>query len=135
MNTYKHVTGASHVPIDANYWEVLPRLKNPYHALDNAYRLLVGDGGENRMGNGENRMKEEVNFGNGVWVYKYLPEGKSFEHSLYVPVFSRKTPDGSYSHWIIEGPVETLPKALASTLAFIDCGFFTDSVAKSNTNC
>jgi len=135
VNTYKHVTGASHVPIDANYWAVLPRLKNPYIALDNAYRLLVGDGGLNRMDGGLNRMKEEVNFGNGVWVYKYLPEGKSFEHSLYVPVFSRKTPDGSYSHWIIEGPVETLPKALASTLAFIDCGFFTDSVAKSNTNC
>jgi hypothetical protein len=144
VNTYKHVTGASHVPIDANYWAVLPRLKNPYIALDNGYRALVGDGGPTLIGPEQNasearsnEMLEEVNFGNGVWVYKYTTEAfpDIEEEVIYVPVFSRKTPNGSYSHWIIEGPVETLPKALASTLAFIDCGFFTDSVAKSNTNC
>jgi hypothetical protein len=126
VNTYKHVTSAAHVPSDIEYWDNLPRLKNPYEALDNAYRLLVGDGGV-RHPFWFNRIKEEVNFENGVWVYKYK--------ELYVPVFSRKTPDGSYSHWVIEGPVDTLPKALKSALAFIDCGFFTGSVAKRNADC
>ncbi|MAH49969.1 hypothetical protein CMI37_29390 [Candidatus Pacearchaeota archaeon] len=130
MNTYKHVTSAAHVPSDVECWDNLPLLKNPYDALDNSYRVLVGDGGLNRMDSGLNRMKEEVNFGNGVWVYKY-----SLRNPLYVPVFSRKTSDGSYSHWVIEGPVDTLPKALKSALAFIDCGFFTGGVAKSNADC
>ena len=132
MSTYKHVTSAAHAPSDIEYWENLPLLKNPYKALDNAYRLLVDDGGVRRT-DGRNMIREEANFGNGVWVYKYKPE----KDALYVPVFSRKIPDGSYSHWVIEEPVDSLPKALAAALAFIDCGFFTDPVAKaeSNDNC
>jgi len=132
MSTYKNVTSAARVPDDIEYWDNLPRLKNPYKALDNAYRLLVGDGGVHRT-DGRNMIREEVNFGNGVWVYKYRPEKDALY--LYVPVHSGEHADGGYFHWVIEGPVATLPKALASALRFINSGVFTDHVAKSNANC
>ena len=114
---YEHVTSLGKAPSGDEKWDIMPRLKNPYNALDNAYRLLVDDGGVSDA-DGRNMMKEEVNFENGVWVYKY----RSGRTALYVPVLSRKLTDGKYTHWVIEGPVDTLPKALISALAFITSG-------------
>ena len=114
---YKNVTSLAKAPSGDEKWHKMPRLKNPYNALDNAYRLLVDDGGVSDA-DGRNMMKEEVNFENGVWVYKY----RSGRAVLYVPVLSRKLTNGEYTHWVIEGPVDTLPKALVSALAFITSG-------------
>ena len=114
---YKNVTSLAKSPSGDEEWHKMPRLKNPYNALDNAYRLLVDDGGVSDA-DGRNMMKEEVNFENGVWVYKY----RSGRAVLYVPVLSRKLTNGEYTHWVIEGPVDTLPKALVSALAFITSG-------------
>ena len=137
---YNHVTSLAKVPSDANYWAILNLLRNPYISLDNAYRELVGDGGTwSEWGDNaevrSNEILEEVNFGNGVWVYKYTTEEFPRREAVtfYVPMYSRKLEDGSYSHWVIEGPVDTLPKALKSALDFITSGISKD-VAKSNTN-
>jgi len=156
VSTYKHITGATKVHSDIEHLSNLPLLKNPYKALDNAYRCLIDDSGlDSGSVENPNLLTEKVDFGNGVWVYKYKPSeelrinlsengewpeetlAEPLPEAFYVPVFSRKIPNDSYSHWVIGGPVDSLPKALTAALAFIDCGFFTDPVAKaeSNDNC
>ena len=144
MSTYKHITSAAKVHSDIEHSDTLPLLKNPYKALDNAYRCLIDDNGHD-FGSVENPnlLTEKVDFGNGVWVYKYKPSeelrinlsengewpeetlAEPLPEAFYVPVFSRKIPDGSYSNCVIGGHVDSLPKALARARAFIEVGFFT----------
>ena len=67
MSTYKHITSAAKVHSDIEHSDTVPLLKNPYKALDNAYRCLIDHNGLD-FGSVENSnlLTGKVDFGNGV---------------------------------------------------------------------